>query len=280
MTSASNVKYAIAMIAGLAATGTAGAADLLPPPPPLPEPPTIHVGGGLYLRGYIGMTNQDVGKLDNVQFETAAVSWVSEPGFDSSPLFGGGIGWTINNWFRVDATAEYRGRATFHAMDVYDTNPPDSNIDGSNEYGGAKSEWLLLANAYLDLGTWHGITPYVGAGIGASRNTIHNFTDINTPNAGAAYGATKSQWDLAWALHAGMGYQVTDRLTIDLAYRYLDMGDGVTGDLIAYDGTNTVYNPMHFKDLTSHDVMLGIRWNFDAPEPVMDLPPAPPIYKH
>ena len=77
-----------------------------------------------------------------------------------------------------------------------------------------------------------------------------------------------------------MGYQVTDRLTIDLAYRYLDMGDGVTGDLIAYDGTNTVVNPMHFEDLTSHDVMLGIRWNFDAPEPVMDLPPPPPIYKH
>ncbi|MFN0264604.1 outer membrane protein [Tepidamorphus sp. 3E244] len=279
MTKASKVQYAIALIAGLAATGTAGAADLLPPPP-LPEPPTVHVGGGLYLRGYIGMTNQSVDSLENAQFATAEVTWLNEPGFDSSPLFGGGIGWVVNDWFRVDGTAEFRGRATFHGLDSYDTLPADGTPDGSNNYDGAKSEWLLLANAYFDLGTWHGITPYVGAGIGASRNTIHNFTDTNAPVGGEAYGATKSKWDLAWALHAGMGYQVTDRLTLDLAYRYVDMGDGVTGDLVAFDGTNAVDNPMHFKSLTSHDVMLGIRWNFDAPAPISDLPPPPAIFKH
>ena len=279
MTSASKVKYAIAMIAGLAATGTAGAADLLPPPPPLPEPPAIHVGGGFYLRGYIGMTNQSVDHLDNALFVPAdTITWPGEPGFDSSPLFGGGVGYTFNPWFRVDGTVEYRGRANFHALDIYDTGS-NATIDGSNEYGGSKSEWLMLANAYLDLGTWHGITPYVGAGIGASRNTIHNFTDVNTPNNGVAYGGTESKWDLAWALHAGMGYQVTDRLTIDLAYRYTDLGDAMSGDLTDYLGGNAVYNPMHFKDLTSHDVMLGIRWNFDAPV-VAELPPMPGVYKH
>ena len=69
-------KYAIAMIAGLAATGTAGAADLLPPPPPLPEPPSLHVGGGFYLRGYIGMTNQQVDHLDNALFVPAdTITW-------------------------------------------------------------------------------------------------------------------------------------------------------------------------------------------------------------
>lgn len=279
MTSASNVKYAIAMIAGLAVTGTAGAADLLLPPPPLPEPPSLHVGGGFYLRGYIGMTNQSVGHLENAAYDPAdTFTWLAGPAFDSSPLFGGGVGYTINEWFRVDATAEYRGRATFHGLEAYDTDS-NASIDGTDEYGGAKSEWLMLANTYLDLGTWHGLTPYVGAGIGASRNTFHDFTDVNTPNAGVATGATKSKWDLAWALHAGMGYQVTDRLTIDLAYRYLDMGDAVTGDIVPYNGPGSIDNPMHFKDLTSHDVMLGIRWNFDAPV-VAEMPPMPGVYKH
>ncbi len=29
--------------------------------------------------------------------------------------------------------------------------------------------WDLLANGYLDLGTWDGFTPYIGAGAGVTR---------------------------------------------------------------------------------------------------------------
>ena len=278
MTSASNAKFAIAMIAGLAVTGSAGAADLLPPPPP-PEPPTVHVGGGIYLRGYIGMTNQSVDGLHNALFDTADIEWLDEPGFDASPLAGAGIGYRVNDWFRIDGTVEYRGKATLHGLDRYDTNPPDGDWDGANKYDGSKSEWLLLANAYFDLGTWHGLTPYVGAGIGASRNTIHHFTDTNTPLNGVAYGPKDSKWDFAWALHAGFGYEVTDQLTLDFGYRYTSLGDAQTGDMIAYDGTNDIDNPMVFKDLTSHDVHLGLRWNFNAPK-MIDLPPPPGVYKH
>ena len=39
------------------------------------------------------------------------------------------------------------------------------------------SALLLLANAYVDIGTWHGVTPYVGAGIGGAHikwDTVHD----------------------------------------------------------------------------------------------------------
>ena len=39
--------------------------------------------------------------------------------------------------------------------------------------------------------------------------------------------------------HAGLAYKVTPNFTVELAYRYLDMGDGLTGDLRTFDGTNT-----------------------------------------
>ncbi len=86
---------------------------------------------------------------------------------------------------------------------------------------------------------------------------------MNVPNAGVAYGATASQWSLAWALHAGVAMQVTPNMTLDLGYSYLDLGNAHSGDLIAYDGTNTVFNPMYFNHLTSHDLKLAVRWNFD-----------------
>ena len=65
-------------------------------------------------------------------------------------------------------------------------------------------------------------------------------------------------------MHAGLAYKVTNNLTLEMSYRYVSLGNGVTGDLRAFDGTNNVYNPMQFHDITSQDVNFGMRWNFDA----------------
>ena len=67
----------------------------------------------------------------------------------------------------------------------------------------------------------------------------------------------------AWAVYAGLGYQVNEKLTLEAAYRYISLGNAVTGDLIAYDGTNTIVNPMHFNNLTSNDFKLGFRYSLN-----------------
>lgn len=249
-----------ALLAGAAAP--AFAADFYEPPPVEIPPPPIEYGGW-YLRGHVGMSNQRVDEIYNELFENAAtVEFLDDGGFDSGPLFGVGVGYEVNHWLRGDLTAEYRGKTHFSALDRYDETG-DGVWDGTNEYSAKKSEWLFLANAYADLGEWHGISPYVGAGIGASRNTIHNFRDVNVPNGGVAYGATDSEWNLAWALHAGLGIRATENLTVDLGYSFVNLGDAQSGDLVAYDGTNSVDNPMEFKDITSHDFKLGVRYAFN-----------------
>jgi opacity protein-like surface antigen len=135
-----------------------------------------------------------------------------------------------------------------------------------------------MANGYLDLGTWYGITPFVGAGIGFSRNTIHDFTDTSVTAQSVAFGKTRSKNNFAWALHAGLSYQVTPGFAVELAYRYLNMGSGVTGDLIAADGTNQVYNPTKFHNITSNDIKLGVRWMLtDVSESA--LPPSVPLVR-
>ena len=47
----------------------------------------------------------------------------------------------------------------------------------ANNYSGSKSEWVVMANAYVDLGTWWCITPFIGAGVGGSYNKISGFRD-------------------------------------------------------------------------------------------------------
>jgi opacity protein-like surface antigen len=255
----------VILLAGAAAivSTSALAADM--PPVMYPAPP-IEAFGGWYLRGDIGMSNQRVKNIHNILMDDAPqFTWVDKGGFDSAPIVGVGVGYQFNNWLRFDGTAEYRGGASFHAMDRFFN--PFMGVNGlmnTNEYTAVKSEWVFLANAYFDLGTWWCLTPFVGAGVGASRVTIDHFRDNNIIASGGGVADGASKWNFAWALHAGVAYKVTPGFTVELAYRYLNLGDGITGDVINLDGTNsTIGNATTFHNLTSHDLKLGVRWSLE-----------------
>ena len=240
---------------------TAQAADI-------PEPiPTRVVIQGWYLRGDIGYSNQRVDSLDNVLYDAVGVAFVDNisKDFDGGPTFGVGVGYKFNNWLRADLTGEYRSKTDFSGLDIISI-PGDPFPLVPNNYDAKKSEWLMLANGYLDVGTWHGITPFVGAGVGVANVEISGFTDIGigsiSGGPAVAFGEDHDEWNFAWALHAGLGFEVTEAFTVELAYRYLDLGDAESGDLIASDGTNLINNPMIFEDITSHDVKLGVRYTF------------------
>lgn len=230
------------------------AADLEYEPAPLPK----DVLRGWYLRGDIGYSNQRVDSLDNALYATYDSVDNIYKDFDSTPFFAAGVGYRWNHWLRTDVTGEYRGKSDFDGLDIATTG--GNSIP--DQYTAKKSEWVALVNAYLDLGTWHGITPFVGAGVGAANVKISDFTDVGTSVGSVAYGADHDEWNFAWALYAGVGYEITPALTLELAYRYLDVGDARSGDLIAFDGTNNIDNPFHFKDITSHDLKVGMRYTF------------------
>jgi opacity protein-like surface antigen len=242
--------------------------------PPAYAPPQVEDFGGWYLRGDIGFSNQRVRRLNNV-LDANNTSSVQNLGFNTAGIFGLGVGYKVNNWFRVDVTGEYRGNSQFFGTDRISF----PGGVGTETYHATKSEWVVLANAYVDLGTWWYITPFIGAGVGGARVGIANFTDQGIANNGAGalpglvFGDNLSKWNLAWAIHAGLAYKVSPNFTVELAYRYLDMGDGLTGDLSAFDGANNVVNPTTFKNITSHDLKLGVRWNLDSSEPVEAPPP-------
>ena len=103
----------------------------------------------------------------------------------------------------------------------------------------------------------------------AARNTIENFIDqgIATwrPRRVGLFADNASKWNFAWALHAGVAYKVSPNFTVELAYRYLDIGGGLTGDLTDFDGFNRGPLTDEFKNITSHDLKLGVRWDLSSP---------------
>lgn len=257
------------MFASLAAINSAHSADL-PLVAPVPE-----FASGWYLRGDIGFSNQQVGSLFNENYNRFNSVTNIDKGFDAAPFFGLGIGYNINNWLRADVTGEYRGKANFHGLDIGFTAVPgpSGNNFWPDRYTGSKYEWTVLFNGYVDIGTWWNFTPFLGAGVGFSRNTITNFGDVSVAVLGDSHSSDASKWNFAWALYAGVGFRVTPAMTVELAYRYINLGDATTGTMVDYTfaGLDT---PFEFRHLTSHDLKLGLRYNFGAYD---YSPPPPPL---
>jgi opacity protein-like surface antigen len=262
----------------------ARAADMPMPPPP----PPVEEFGGWYLRGHIGMSNQGLKQLDNISFATApGFTWLDRGGFDSAPIFGVGLGYQYNSWLRFDLTGEWRGGASFKALDQYTdvANCPPPNNFCTNDYSAIKKEWLFLANAYLDLGTWWCLTPFVGVGVGAARHNVAAIHDVGLIADGTTgFGLADKDnvnWSFAWAVHAGLGYSVSNNLKLEIAYRYLNMGNAESAVVnCSSAGCANTGGPAAFytlTDLDSHDFKIGMRWllNEPAQAPVY----APPLMR-
>lgn len=252
------------------------------PPPQYYAPPPVEDFGGWYLRGDIGMSNTR-GKLFAPAYNDASTVSANQIGheFTGGMTYGLGVGYQFNNWFRMDVTGEYRSRVQFSGTDYANINFGGGLgvLPIGDTYRGGYSSWVGMINAYADLGTWWCITPFVGVGVGGAYNTFSGFSDITTVNLGGGttsglYQAqSASKLDLAWALHAGLAYRVNQNMTVELAYRYLNLGTGVTGSGSSFDGTVTNGRPFQFHDLTSHDIKLGVRWTCCDVAP----PPPPPL---
>ena len=272
----------LALAGGLAlgASVAAQAADLAyAPPPPPPEPLGLKgtISSGFYLRGDIGVGYQTVGKYHQDDVAQFGGSFFGKT--DNSAFFAGvGVGYRFNNWLRFDVTGEYRGAGSIGTNDIVFN--PFINDNQTNTYKANLTSLVTLFNGYIDLGTWNCLTPYIGAGIGFTQNRISGLTDQGSvagfPTLG--YASSGNKTDLAWALMAGVGYEVNKNLTLEFGYRYLNLGDAQSGRIQnAFLAEN--YAPLRAKDIDSHDFRIGMRWNFGdpnccgTPEPVAYAPP-------
>src|SRR5262245_51827495 len=205
----------------------AGAASLLIPaaraadlPPPLPMPmvqPVAVFTGGWYIRGDVGIAQKSFSDFDHHQTNPVFVwpaSWrIDQKDMADAAFVGFGVGYAFNNWLRVDVTGEYRMKEWFKVVGSY-TEFCGGGGRCFDIYEGHHSNWLVLANAYVDLGTWWCLTPFVGAGVGAAYHKFTGLTDLGTAgNQAPGFGyasSDSSKWNMAWALHAGLAYNVTN----------------------------------------------------------------------
>lgn len=263
MTKAKQLKaagVAIFLAAGALAGSPARAADmggepLLPPPA---VEPMVEWGSGWYLRG-------DIGVSDDKRDPMMRLPGLNER-VKSSTGFGGdlGVGYLLGDSVRTDLTAGFRKRYTQELTSSYGCVTPGGLLDQCSAYGRARvSRYPILVNAYFDFGKFGNLRPYVGAGVGVglvdvrwTRDDMYSSGAAVIANNGSAIGQTplagnKTLTNFAFALMAGVGYDLSDGFTLDVGYRYLDMGK------VSIAGANASAK------LREHEFRVGLRYRID-----------------
>ncbi|QGM46852.1 outer membrane protein [Methylocystis heyeri] len=287
---------ALAALLGAFVAPAAMAADMPFLSEPAPEPVNqqpLEFGSGWYLRGDVGYSN--------MALPAVFADFANSIGRTGAVTGGVGAGYQYNNWLRTDFTID-RGvfqpqRTGAQTWCPYGNVVVDQTTSLPLGYAYSPSQTCtpllkadlnrtsFLANAYVDLGNWWGLTPYIGAGLGLSylqmsgsdvwynsatgavwsadlgQNGVPWIWKGGIPPYGFAWGTTnshanylqKKSWKFAWNVMAGVSYDISQNLKIDVHYRLLDAGsytsfpNSITG---AGGGT---------KDLISQEVRLGFR---------------------
>ena len=239
----------VAAIAGgllgtLASIASAQAAD---PPRSWPKPyeevtpasPYRELASGWYVRADIGY-----------RWYSGGPSIAAGTSESYSNGFNGTVGFGLKyHWFRADLTYD---RCTPTRVSISTSAPVTQP-----QIGAKIRPETVLANAYFDLGSWWGFTPYVGAGAGVARLTSSNYSD--SASATTVWQKGKSH-NFAWAAMGGVAYQITPRWMIDVGYRYLSLGDAASTDMATT--TNGSVTP-YFKGITAHETRIGFRFLLD-----------------
>jgi len=270
-----------ALLAGMA--GPVFAADLAEPQVEEASPPVAYEQpadlGGWYIRGDIDYHWSKFGGGDYTTYNAAPPQLpgsFATGSLKSAFSAGAGVGYQINQHFRTDLTADWMSSSKFRGSTSGFCNTPAPGTPCVSTDTSSYSALLLLANAYVDIGTWHGVTPYVGAGIGGAWvkwDTLHN-SDAD----GDFFHSGGKGWRFAYAAMVGASYCLTDRVKLDVGYRYSHINGG---KMFEYAADSNV-GPGYDRGISVHEVRGGLRYQFGrsdcAPAPEPYVPEPQPIY--
>ena len=139
---------------------------------------------------------------------------------------------------------------------------------------GDMQSYSLMANLIYDIAPDAVISPFIGGGVGINHvklETLGQFSNvpgaINAANP-AYQNLTISDADttVSWQLLGGLAWQATDRLNVDMTYRYI----GGAEHEFKSTGSHALQPGIFVGEYQDQSVTVGLRYSFAAP------PPPPP----
>jgi len=176
--------------------------------------------------------------------------------------FGFSLGKYLTDSFRLELEATKR---TGYEYDARYTSP--FNFSRLTEKAKIQTEALFI-NGFYDFQPFSlkstSITPYLGGGVGISRNkmgTVEERRD-GLPNGLSTDGNTINQF--AYKLSAGTLVSLTEQLSLDVNYQYVNLGAFKSGTGVYSDGVfgSNLQRPINGGDIKTQELMVGLQYTF------------------
>lgn len=180
---------------------------------------------------------------------------------------------------------DLEGNVSEHIGVGYDFNGFRLELEGGHRFNqlepsgafasGDVHVWSGMVNAFIDFNRKGRILPYIGGGLGYARLEANG---VSSP-IGTFQRFDDGENAFAFQGLAGVTYKLTERLALDVGYRYFNAQDadfqGFSGSTSFTNGTAADFDG----DYRSHAVTGGLRLTFGGPSeppPPPAPPPAPP----
>ncbi|XOJ85100.1 outer membrane beta-barrel protein [Methylophilaceae bacterium Uisw_099_01] len=201
-------------------------------------------------------------------FNTGTTNFVDDTGglfssenedLGTGTAFGFSVGKYLTDSFRLELEAIKRTGYEFDARDIQDPEFTDK----------AKMQTeALFINGFYDFQPFTmsntAITPYLGGGVGISRNKMG--TDVfhvnGVPNGLTINGDTINQF--AYKLAAGTLISLTQQLSLDVNYQYVNLGAFKGGTERINDDRTTVILQRGYNggEIKTQELMVGLQYKF------------------
>ena len=179
--------------------------------------------------------------------------------FARAPGFEVGAGYVATTRIRVEATVQYRPTFSFNGRANF------VQTSGRQDVSADISSLSALASIHADLPGRGPFSPFLGCGVGLSRNTIGE-TRMEFPRTTTVVPGA-SPVGFAWMLTAGVAARIREKMTVDVGWRYLDAGavetGRATGRIVWRDGSR---EPLELElaetwaNLSSHGLRVSLRY--------------------
>ena len=186
--------------------------------------------------------------------------------FGRFPSFEAAVGKQILPWLRSEIAVayrpdmKYRGQANFRG--VPGEQPESASADSFNG----------MANFFFDIAPLFGVNlggfqPYLGGGLGVAHNRLGEMTYEFPGNPGAhkiTITPAGTETGLTFTAAVGTGIAVSERIILDISYRYTDLGRvrTETGKMYLDTRPAGVDIAETRSELRTHGLFAGVRYLF------------------
>ena len=174
--------------------------------------------------------------------------------------FGFSVGKYLTNSFRLELEAIKR------AGYEYDARFTTAGLTTVTEEAKIQTE-ALFVNGFYDFQPFSirntAITPYLGGGVGISRNKMGTIVQYvnGIPDGVTVDGNTINQF--AYKLSAGTLVSITEQLSLDVNYQYVNLGAFKSGTPFSnFLGSGNLQRPFNGGDIKTQELMVGLQYKF------------------